>query len=179
MNTERFWQRARSDATLMAALVLIGWGAGVTVPLVFMAHRFTDAYIIELVQALHSGSVHSDYDLAAEVAQCRTLFSVMPVVGTVMTAAGLFIFHNWVRARPLLSEIMQRIGFSTLVLGLSVLAILFLAAGVGMLLHSRDNLNQVAFGVGFVVFSACLLRWVFDLIRALIKPLASKAKPSL
>jgi hypothetical protein len=178
-NYKHFWQAAKSDATLMGALILICGGAGLTVALVFMAHSFTDAYMIELVQALHSGSVPFNYDQATEVAQSRTLFMAMAVVGTVMTMAGLFIAYNWVRARPLLSEIMQHIGFGILALGLLVLAVAALVGGVGVLLHSRDTLEQLAFGVGSVLFSACLLRWVFDLVRALIKPLASKAKPSL
>lgn len=117
-----------------------------TVAFVFMAHRLTDAYTMKLVQTLHSGSVPSDYDLAAEVAQFRTLFSVLPVVSTVMTVGGLFTAYKWFRARPLLSEVMYRIGLGIWALGCLVLAILFWALGVGILLHHRDTLDHVAFG---------------------------------
>ena len=133
--------------------------------------------MIELVQALHSRSVPSNYDQATEVAQSRTLFMAMAVVGTVMTMAGLFIAYNWVRARPLLSEVMHRISLGIWALVCLVMAIAAWVGGVGILLHNRDTLDHAASGVVSVFVGAALSWMVFNLIRTLFKPLARRAAP--
>ena len=112
----------RSAATLTGALVLICSGAGLTVALVFMAQ--TDGRIYNRICAGNSlGSAASDYDLVTDVALFRTLISVLPIVGTVMTVAGFFIAYKWFRARLLLSEVIYRIGLGIWALGCLLLAI--------------------------------------------------------